>query len=199
MSVLLHVGCGAKRKAQTTPGFNSPAWSELRFDIDPAVRPDIVGSMTDMSAVDDATADAVFSSHNIEHLEAHEVPVALAEFRRVLKPDGFLVITCPDAQSVAALVAQDRLHEPAYESAAGPITPHDMLYGYGSAIAQGRTHMAHRCAFTRRTLMQSLREAGFPSFGAMRRAAFFDLWGLASNRLLSNDQMQVLVREHLPS
>jgi hypothetical protein len=45
------------------------------------LNPDIVGTMTDMSAVADASVDALFSSHNIEHLYPHEVPVALAEFR----------------------------------------------------------------------------------------------------------------------
>jgi ubiquinone/menaquinone biosynthesis C-methylase UbiE len=49
--------------------------------------------MTDMSAVADASVDAIFSSHNIEHLYPHEVPVALGEFLRVLKPDGFAIIT----------------------------------------------------------------------------------------------------------
>ena len=36
--------------------------------------------MTDMSMVDSAAVDAVWSSHNLEHLYAHEVPVALGEF-----------------------------------------------------------------------------------------------------------------------
>jgi predicted SAM-dependent methyltransferase len=51
---------------------------ELRLDIDASVAPDIVATMTDMSRVADASVDAVFSSHNIEHLDPHEVPVALA-------------------------------------------------------------------------------------------------------------------------
>ncbi len=96
MKTFLHVGCGPKRKNQTTKGFNTPDWTELRFDIDDSVAPDIIGTMTDMSAVASESVDAIFSSHNIEHLYAHEVPVALAEFLRVLKPDGFLVVTCPD-------------------------------------------------------------------------------------------------------
>ena len=50
------------------------------------------------------------------------------------------------------------------------------------------------CAHAR----QSLHAAGFPSFGAMQRATRFDLWGLASNALLSNAEMQALVRAHLP-
>jgi hypothetical protein len=49
MKTFLHVGCGPKRKDQTTRGFNS--WQELRLDIDEAVNPDIVGTMTDMSGV----------------------------------------------------------------------------------------------------------------------------------------------------
>ncbi|NBO46834.1 MAG: SAM-dependent methyltransferase, partial [Actinobacteria bacterium] len=28
---LLHIGCGPKRKAQTTSGFNTDAWSEIRL------------------------------------------------------------------------------------------------------------------------------------------------------------------------
>lgn len=106
MPTFLHVGCGQKRKNQTTPGFNTPEWNELRFDIDASVQPDLLGTMTDMAAVASASVDAIYSSHNIEHLYPHEVPVALAEFLRVLKPEGFLVISCPDLQSVCALVAQ---------------------------------------------------------------------------------------------
>ena len=96
MKTFLHVGCVPKRKDKTTRGFATDLWQEIRLDIDPSVAPDITGTMTDMSAVPSASVDAIFSSHNIEHLYPHEVPVALAEFKRVLKPDGFAVITCPD-------------------------------------------------------------------------------------------------------
>ncbi|OOZ39527.1 class I SAM-dependent methyltransferase, partial [Solemya elarraichensis gill symbiont] len=105
MKTFLHVGCGQKFKDQTTNAFNTNEWDELRLDINESVKPDIVGTMTDMSSVDNESVDAIFSSHNIEHLYPHEVPVALAEFKRVLKPDGFVVITCPDLQSVCKLVA----------------------------------------------------------------------------------------------
>ena len=84
----LHIGCGPKYKDKTTRGFNTDDWKELRFDIDESVKPDLVGTMTDMSSVASESVDAIFSSHNIEHLYAHEVPLAFAEFLRVLKPDG---------------------------------------------------------------------------------------------------------------
>ena len=60
----LHVGCGPKHKDQTTKGFNTDTWREVRFDIDESVKPDLVGTMTDMSSVADASMDALFSSHN---------------------------------------------------------------------------------------------------------------------------------------
>jgi SAM-dependent methyltransferase len=139
---LLHVGCGQKHKDRTTLVFNSDAWQEIRLDIDPDAKPDIVGSVTDMSGVQDASFDAVFSSHNIEHLYAHEVPKALAEFKRVLKPEGFAVVICPDLQSICALVAEGKLLEPAYVSPAGPISPIDILFGHRSALAAGNLYMA---------------------------------------------------------
>jgi predicted SAM-dependent methyltransferase len=89
-----------------------------------------------MSAVASGSVDAIFSSHNIEHVYPHEVPQALGEFLRVLSDDGFAVITCPDLQSVCALVAEDKLLEPAYTAPAGPITPLDILYGHRPPMAR---------------------------------------------------------------
>jgi hypothetical protein len=198
MPTVLHVGCGYERKAQTTRGFNTPQWEELRLDIDPAVSPDIIGTMTDMSTVKSASVDAVFSSHNIEHLYAHEVPVALGEFLRVLKDDGFAIITCPDLQSVAALVAEDKLTEPAYVSPAGPIAPLDILYGLRALMAQGNLFMAHRCGFTLKVLIGTLQAAGFASAVGLRRPSAFELWALATKREQSQASLQALAEAHFP-
>ena len=97
---------------------------------------------------------AIFSSHNIEHIYPHEVNVALKEFLRVLTPDGFVVLTCPDLQSVCEAVANNKLLEPLYVSPAGPISPIDILYGHRGFIAQGNHFMAHRCGFTSSSLNQ---------------------------------------------
>jgi ubiquinone/menaquinone biosynthesis C-methylase UbiE len=200
MQTFLHVGCGPKRKEKTTRGFNTPNWAEIRLDIDPSAAPDITGTMTDMSGVASASVDAVFSSHNIEHLYPHEVPIALAEFRRVLKADGFLVITCPDLKSVCALIAEDKLTEAAYTSPAGPIAPLDILYGHRPAMAQGNLYMAHRCGFTEKVLSGTLRSAGFAAVGTVcrGRAPFFDLWAVASVSERSEDEMRHLARAHFP-
>ncbi len=197
MQTFLHVGCGPKRKDRTTRGFNTADWAEKRLDIDPSVEPDIIGTMTDMSAVETGSVSAIFSSHNIEHLYPHEVPVALAEFHRVLDDTGFVVITCPDLQSVAALIADDKLTEPAYVSPAGPIAPLDILYGHRPAMAAGNLYMAHRCGFTKRVLQGTLQAAGFKHVATMSRGApAFDLWALASKSERSEDEMRTLAMAH---
>ena len=197
MKTFLHVGCGPKQKDRTTRGFNTSNWKELRFDIDEAVQPDLVGTMTDMSSVASGSVDAVFSSHNIEHLYPHDVPVALAEFLRVLKPDGFAVITCPDLQSVCALIAEDKLTEPAYTSPAGPIAPLDILYGHRPAMARGNLYMAHRCGFTQKVLTGTLQAAGFAAVAAKRRGhPYYDLWALGTASALPEPELRELALAH---
>jgi predicted SAM-dependent methyltransferase len=201
MKKLLHVGCGQKRKDRTTERFNKPEWQEIRLDIDPSVFPDVTGTMTDMGEVASVSVDAIFSSHNIEHLYPHEVPLALAEFLRVLSDDGFTVITCPDLQSVCALVAQDKLTEAAYISPAGPISPVDILYGHRPSMSRGNLYMAHRCGFTRKVLQNTLQAAGFKSVATLARgqAPFFDLFALASKSARTEDEMRALAAQHFPA
>jgi len=195
MNTFLHVGCGQKRKDRTTKALSS--WNELRFDIDESVQPDLVGTMTDMSSVSSESVDAVFSSHNIEHLYPHEVPVALSEFLRVLKPDGFAVITCPDLQAVCALVAEDKLTEPAYTSPAGPIAPLDILYGHRPPMARGNLYMAHRCGFTEKVLSGTLQSSGFKRVASMKRGSpYFDLWALATKADLNEEELLQLAKNH---
>lgn len=173
---VLNAGCGSRAARQLHPAFRITRWDEVRYDIDPAAEPDVLGSITDLSAFDDAAFDAVWSSHVMEHLFSHQVPQALSEFRRVLKPDGFALITSPDLESVAALVATHGLDRVVYVSAAGPITPLDMFFGHAASIAKGMEPMAHRTGFTCGSLGNLLVDAGFASVLAKRER--FDLWAL---------------------
>jgi ubiquinone/menaquinone biosynthesis C-methylase UbiE len=200
MKSFLHVGCGPQRKDRTSRGFNTPDWTEIRLDIDASVQPNVIGTMTDMSAVASESMDAIYSSHNIEHLYPHEVPFALAEFLRVLKDDGFLVVTCPDLQSVCNLIAEDKLTEAAYTSPAGPIAPLDILYGHRPSMAQGNLYMAHRCGYTQRVLNGTLQSSGFKMVASMARgrAPFFDLFALASKSERPESEMRELAALHFP-
>ncbi len=171
---VLHVGCGPYRRDSLHKTFRTEEWLEVRLDIDPSVKPDIIGTITDMSGVQSESVDAVYSSHNLEHVCNHEVPVALAEFYRVLKPGGFALITLPDIQKVAEYVAEGNLEDTLYVSPAGPIAAIDILYGLGEAIARGNHYMAHRTGFTAESLAKKMQEAGFRDIEVRREN--LDLW-----------------------
>lgn len=174
----LHVGCGYPNPVRLPEIFQGPEWSEIRLDIDPEVKPDIVADIADMSAVETASVDAVWSCHNLEHLETHAVPAALAEIRRVLKPGGFLLLHTPDLQRLAELIIQGKLETVMYESPAGPITPLDMLFGHGRSLREGNHYMAHRTGFTRERLGRLLVEANFAEARVVRGNSY-DLWAVA--------------------
>ena len=160
MKTLLNVGCGWSNISQLK-GFNNGNWKEIRLDIDSAVKPDVVGSSTDMSLIETASVDAVYSSYNLDHIYAHEVPIALKEFYRVLNEDGIAVVKCPDIQTVCELIAQDKLLEFLYESDIGPVYPIDVIYGNRRQIQMGNEYMSKKVGFTYSALNKSLAEAGF--------------------------------------
>ncbi len=197
MKKFLHVGCGPQTK-KGLKGFNSDDWSEIRFDIDKKVNPDIEGTLTDMRLVETASVDAVFSSHNIEHLHSHEVPKALEEFFRVLKPDGVVVITCPDLQSVCEAVVNDKLTDTLYVSPAGPICAIDILYGHRGFIAAGNEYMAHKCGFTYTSLTTAFFQAGFPNVFGGRRPDAFDLWLIAFKQKADEETVKAMAATFLP-
>lgn len=153
-------------------------WEQKRLDLDPGVEPDIVAAIQDMKgAVEDGVFDAIWCSHNLEHVHSFEVVPTLREFRRILRDDGFVLLTCPDLAAVAQFILARGLTATAYESPAGPITPLDMIYGHNASIVRGNRHMQHLTGFTQESLAQAALQAGFSSVRVARGGAF-DLWAL---------------------
>lgn len=150
---ILHVGCGGNRLPEWIVG------TEVRFDIDPQHQPDIVGTMTDMGDI--GPFDVVYNSHSLEHLYPHEVPTALAEFLRVLRPGGAAIILVPDLEDVRA--TEDVL----YLAPAGPMTGLDLIYGCRKLIPT-MPYMAHHTGFIAATLAAALKAAGFVRISTIR-------------------------------
>lgn len=198
-STVLHVGPGHRDNGAILPSsLQGKDWKELRLDIDIANEPDFVGSILNMSDIANESVDAVYSAHNIEHVHSHEVSTALNEFWRVLKPSGFLLITCPDLQVVCQLIVEDKLGDVIYNSPAGPITPLDIIYGHGAAIEMGHEYMAHKCGFTLKTLTQNLLAPGFATIATKRRPHYYDLWALATKMPTENSLIEELAAKHFP-
>ena len=176
---VLHIGSGSACAARLHPVFRTPTWSEIRVDVDVAVNPDIVASIVDLrAAVSDGSCDAVWASHVIEHVDTHDVQRALAEIHRVLHPAGFALLRCPDIEQVAQFVLDGRLGDVIYQSAAGPITPLDMIFGHSASIMESKEAMRHRTAFTEKRLADALLQAGFSEVRTLRTAQY-EIWAAA--------------------
>jgi len=182
--MLIKLGAGEKGAAWLPAMFAD--WREVRVDVDATMAPDILADMTDLSAIESGSADAVWVSHGIEHLYLFEVSKAIAEIYRILADDGFFCVIVPDLQILAEYIASDRLHEVVYQSPAGPVIAHDMLFGFGPHLAQGRSSMAHKCGFTPTLLLQKLQEAPFAEIVLQRRASH-ELAAVASKRAPADD------------
>jgi ubiquinone/menaquinone biosynthesis C-methylase UbiE len=173
---VLHVGCGTM---PIEPYFPAQEWMETRLDIDPAVQPDIVCSITNMTPVSDESYDAICSLHNLEHLYAHEVYLTLKEFHRVLKPNGIAYVVLPDIQTVAEEIVKGNLEGFLYHSPAGPISPIDVIWGHRDSIQAGNHYMVHKTGFTAQTLGQKFIDVGFQQVKVTRRRNNFELLAIA--------------------
>ena len=191
--IILNAGCGPRASGRLPPMFSEQEWSEVRLDISPSNEPDIVGSIVDMRAlVGDAAVDVIYSSHAIEHLYAHQVIPAFREFRRVLKPGGFGIVTCPSLVAISRFILAEGAEAIAYESPAGAIRPIDMLYGHSEFIANGALYMAHNTGFTAQRLGRVATNAGFSEVRVIE-GKFFDIWGLLLTPETSWDQLRQLL------
>jgi SAM-dependent methyltransferase len=179
--IFVNAGSGHLGHSHLPPVFEG--WQQVRVDVDPGVQPDIIADITDLSAIRSGSVDAIWSAHCLEHLYIHQLDSALAEFHRVLKDDGFACLIVPDLQTIAQYIVSDRLHEVIYESPAGPVTAHDVLFGFGPAVAKGSTSMAHRCGFTPTAMLNRLRRSRFAEI-VLRRRPTLELAALALKRSL---------------
>lgn len=140
-------------------------WEHILLDIDPRGNPDIVCDARKLDHLPPSKFDAVYCSHNLEHYYRHDAIKVLSGFHHVLKKDGFAHIRVPDIGELMRTVAQDNMdiNDFLYESPAGPITVHDVIYGYGVEIERsGHDFFAHKTGFTQKSLIAMLNECGFP-------------------------------------
>lgn len=193
MKKVLNAGCGPAIPDRLHRAFRNGAWQEVRMDVDPRVSPDIIGSLEDLGQIADRSFDAVYCSHSLEHLHPHDVVSAIRGTARILRPDGFALITTPDLEPIAALIVQGRAEEVAYLSPAGPITALDMVYGHAASIAAGNHFMAHNTGFTEDRIARLLLEARFEEVLVVKGQSY-DLFALALMPEADRDQIVVEFR-----
>lgn len=138
----LHLGCGNKRLEGM---LNADAFDE-------SVR-DVALNAVDLGRYSDGSVDLIEAHHLLEHLTHDDARAALAEWRRVLRPGGTVVLTLPDLDQVVALWQRSD-HHTRYLREQSPIVA--MLYG-----SQEHPGMFHHWGYTQQRLAEELCEAGF--------------------------------------
>ena len=135
--VKLHIGCGTHIKE----GYSNIDQYVYALG---AIQMDIFNLSFESDSVDE-----IFTEHMLEHIGKFEVPLALKEWARVLKPDGKLVMNLPNLE----WCMQQWLAKPEDERWGWQL---DTIFGL-------QTHPGefHKTGFTATRLQQLLKAAGF--------------------------------------
>lgn len=125
----------------------------VRVDLDPETEPDLLCDLRNLT-MEDNSVDGAASMHTLEHMPWPEVPIALAEWYRVIRPGGLLHVSVPDLGWIAAEIMSNR-----------------MTIGIIAGIfgAQDSEFQAHRSGFTLPSLIGQVGQAGFDVLEAERR------------------------------
>jgi predicted SAM-dependent methyltransferase len=108
----------------------------------------------------DGEADLIYAAHVLEHFPTDVVPVLLADWRRVLRAGGLLLVAVPDLEVMARTILEDR---PGWFT-----PPHSPWLGalYGG---QKDEYDFHKTGFTAPWLAGLLADAGFGSVQKVQR------------------------------
>lgn len=151
-SVKLHIG-GKQSK---------PGWKIL--NISPGPHVDYIGSCIRMDQFADGSVDEVYASHVMEHLGFRvELPTALREVWRVLRPGGVFRTSVPDLERLCALFVHPQVPREQRFSL--------MMHMFG---AQEDEFDFHKVGLTWDILQLLLSQAGFTRFRKVDEFGLFD-------------------------
>ena len=122
-------------------GFSHPCWTNVDYGSDwygPVqsnfVQYDLLG--TDPLPVADGTAEIVYSSHSIEHIPEDAAQRLFNEAYRVLRPGGYVRLTCPDSDLSLAALRRDDEDFFYWDRSGTPIEHKWLDHGATSLVAQ---------------------------------------------------------------
>jgi ubiquinone/menaquinone biosynthesis C-methylase UbiE len=145
--IKLNLGCGDK----ILDGFINVDVSNERA----GKQPDVICDVRNLDKFSDNYADEILAVHVIEHFWRWEVIDILKEWIRVLKPNGKLILECPNLKSAC----EEFLKNPDLHSGPGPEGQRTMWVFYGDPRWTDPL-MVHRWGYTPQSLANIMYEAG---------------------------------------
>jgi SAM-dependent methyltransferase len=189
---VLNVGGGNKHIAIPA---HYKEWRHLLLDIDDGPDVDIALDARELASTIPESFDAIYCSHNLEHYYKHDVVKVLTGFLHVLKPNGFAEILVPDVRAVMTQFVNSgmEIDDELYRSTSGPISIHDVVYGWGKQIeSSGVDFYAHKTGFTAKSLLNTLTGAGFKFVWIAEHAGRYEVSALAFKENPSPAQCSLL-------
>lgn len=150
-----------------------PEWKILDVEARPEV--DYIGDASDLSQFEDESIDAIYASHILEHFHYglnYELTFTLAEWHRVLKKGGQLMISVPDIRTLCWLYSRPNIDV--------QTRFHIMRIMFGGQTNQ---YDVHKVGFDFDILSMYLSETGFsewrkvPEFNLFNDCSILQLFG----------------------
>lgn len=153
-SLKLNLACGNKPlEGYVNLDHNLPKLkdSDDKFEI-------VIADVRDLSQYEENTVDEILASHIIEHFEKEEAILVLREWRRVLKPEGRLILECPNLIKCCINLLQELTTQE------DKLTTNYGMFGiYGDPNVRG-PGQRHMWGYTPETLMLALKQAGYTKY-----------------------------------
>lgn len=135
---VLDVGCGAgdlvrwlrSEGADVVGAECGPEMRRRAMEADPDHAADYVDAEGQDLPFDDASFDVVVYSYSLHHVPVPEVPTALTEARRVLRPGGTLVVVEPAVEPADRAIAAEVVDETVERTAAQAALARAGSYGF---------------------------------------------------------------------
>ncbi len=142
--IKLHLGCGKKH----IPGF-------IHIDLDSFSHIDYQHEISSLPMFGNNSVDLIYVCHAFEYFDRQEARQVLREWRRVLKPGGFLFLAVPDFEAMVRVYLKYKKNLD-HRGLLGP------LYGrIEIKTKKGKKFIYHKTVYDFKSLKRVLEEAGF--------------------------------------
>jgi ubiquinone/menaquinone biosynthesis C-methylase UbiE len=118
-------------------------------------QPDVICDIRKLSIFENNYSDEIMAIHVVEHFWQWEIKDILKEWIRVLKPDGKLVLECPNLLSAC----QELINDPLNAAKPNKSGQRSMWVFYGDPSWQDPL-MMHKWGYTPQSLAQLMHECG---------------------------------------